>query len=184
MRVEAARALSALYGIEVEHAVAASADARARDEQLCGTPDADALVIFGAAAALRFLSDDSCEGFRPRTLVVHDAAPVASLSPEEAAQLRRARAHLTLSAEVGRALAEAGLNPWVAGGRFEETGPRAVRLALALAQPLSLMLADVPEDSAANGAEDSALKVLAETQFGALAGAELVHTTNSQEHGL
>jgi hypothetical protein len=83
-----------------------------------------------------------------------------------------------------------GLRPWVAAGGFGEGAVRAARLAVALTQPLSLLLAR--EDSAAiegeacatGVARDSAREVLAGTPFTPLAAAELMQPLNSQEHGV
>lgn len=97
----------------------------------------DAVVIFGSELASELLSNEACRELWPKTLFVHEGGPVPA---EFTQQLRRAGAIICLQKDGDSELRAAGLAPWNRSG-LAKTPPTALDMALALLQPLSVLMA-------------------------------------------
>jgi glycosyltransferase involved in cell wall biosynthesis/SAM-dependent methyltransferase len=132
-----AHALSALYGIAVDRCITGH-DRIVLHEQ-SSTREPDAIVLFGTTLAIQFLRDTSYERLWTRALIVYDVqSPL--LTTEEVSQVSRAGEHLTADNTVAQVLRQAGLQPWPWTGTRLKGAADSVRTALALAQPLSILL--------------------------------------------
>jgi hypothetical protein len=116
------------YGCRVESVSAREAEARSDRSWLT---QSDAAVIFGAAAARRFLEDPELEPMRSKTLAVVETTE--GMSPAEIMRLSRAGAVVASGSAACAALRQAGLDPWT----LDEGANH--HLAASLIQPLSII---------------------------------------------
>jgi GT2 family glycosyltransferase/SAM-dependent methyltransferase len=134
----AADGLRELYGVEVELLVCDDGDSS--DAHVSHALAADALVVFGAPAALRVLGDERLGPLWTKTVVSHVHEHAGAFGNEELSLLRRSPAHFAYDDTNARLLAESGLDCW-RPTRVEGEGLGPSSEALGLAQPLSLAVA-------------------------------------------
>ena len=136
-----AGALRTLFGVSVDTMRAADDDdARRLLRQIESQATPEALVLIGTSLAA-CVSDDELQRVRSRSLVVieQDWSP----GPDGLESLRRAGAVAASSDEAMAALSEAGIRPW----RHPESLSDPARVAVALAQPLSMLLGRTNESA-------------------------------------
>jgi hypothetical protein len=131
-----AEALASLYGIAVEHYVAAT-HGIAWHAALSAQPP-DAVVLFGTALALRLLADDPWKGLSARLVIVHGAGNT-DLTMEKIRLLGGVAGHLTTGSTMARVFSQLGLSHCIWTWDLKEAGDP-IYGALALVQPLSLAL--------------------------------------------
>lgn len=129
-----ARMLTAIWDIKIDCRIATDSNFPWKD--LTSEPHPDSVVIFGAALAKRFLSDDSLEGLRPKTVVACDGS---DSSEEVLHGLQKAGAVWNADASAVAALKRAGLRPWGTAGT-DGGSPNPLSTGLSLIQPLSIIL--------------------------------------------
>lgn len=139
-------ALRTAFGASVEvMSIADDDDGRGLLREVESQRTPDALVLIGASLAA-CVSDDEGRRVRARSVVVieHDWSP----RPDEIEWLRRVGAVAACSDEAMAALSEADIRPW----HYPERSNDPVRVALALAQPLSVLMGRAQDERAPESA--------------------------------
>ena len=132
---QAAKHLQQLFALPDDNAQVES-DASALIEQWPTKPP-DAVVIFGAKPALRLLARSAPSPLSDRVLIIADEQ--TRLTETKKQKLGRFAATLATTTTAANELKQSGLRPWEWYGQTENE-PDARQFALALAQPLSVIL--------------------------------------------